>query len=202
MLEQMLHIQKQKAQEDQHYSRYSHPANPNVFLDIARDGEFIGRLTIELFENFVPKTVDNFRALITGQNELEHSFKNNIFHRSTGGFLCNAGDITKQNGAGGWSIYGDKFDDEMMGLSLSHYKRGILGLNNNNIKNNNSSQFYITFTNTTILDGTNVIFGQLAEVGPEAEESEKILRAIEVGGSTGGEPTSEFKIINCGEISR
>ncbi len=38
-----------------------------VFLDVAEDGTAIGRVTLGLFGGAAPKTVENFRALATGE---------------------------------------------------------------------------------------------------------------------------------------
>ena len=106
--------------------------------------------------------------------------------------MCQGGDIIKQDGSGGKSIYGDKFDDEMAGLLMSHNKRGILSMANKG-KNTNSSQFFITFKKTGFLDGYHVIFGELMT-------GEGILRVMEVGGSNSGKPTANFVVEKCGEL--
>jgi hypothetical protein len=38
----------------------SSPNNPKVFFDIEMNGEKTGRIVIELFANFVPRTAENF----------------------------------------------------------------------------------------------------------------------------------------------
>jgi hypothetical protein len=38
-----------------------------VFFDVEADGEALGRITIELYGKAVPKTVENFKALCTGE---------------------------------------------------------------------------------------------------------------------------------------
>jgi peptidylprolyl isomerase len=65
-----------------------------------------------LFQNKTPKTAENFRSICAGDNEMKLSYKGNIFHRIIPDFMMQGGDITKQNGTGGKSIYGMKFPDE------------------------------------------------------------------------------------------
>ena len=61
----------------------------------------------------MPKTVENFRAICTGEkNTPDLHYKGNIFHRIISGFMAQGGDTTEQNGQGGKSIYGEKFNDE------------------------------------------------------------------------------------------
>ncbi len=42
-------------------------ANPIVFFDVTVAGEPVGRIVMELYAHIVPKTVENFRALCTGE---------------------------------------------------------------------------------------------------------------------------------------
>ena len=41
---------------------------PQVFLDVAINGQPAGKIVIELYSDIVPKTAENFRALATGKN--------------------------------------------------------------------------------------------------------------------------------------
>ena len=60
---------------------------PLVFLEIENDSEILGKIVIELFNDLVPKTAENFRALCTGEKGLGATtdkplhYKNCIFHR-------------------------------------------------------------------------------------------------------------------------
>ncbi|XP_050994554.1 E3 SUMO-protein ligase RanBP2 isoform X2 [Labeo rohita] len=166
----------------------SQESNPVVFFDITVDDEDVGRVVMELFAHIVPKTAENFRALCTG--EMGFGYRQSIFHRIIPDFMCQGGDITNQNGTGGKSIYGAKFEDES--FEVRHTGPGLLSMANRG-RDTNSSQFFITLKKAEHLDFKHVAFGFV-------KEGMDVVRKIGELGTEEGKPTKTITISECGQI--
>ena len=122
-----------------------------------------GRIEMTLRADIVPETANNFLKLAKGTLGKTKRYKGSRFHRVIPGFMCQGGDFTRNNGTGGESIWGGKFNDEIHPEN-QHTTRGIVSMANSG-PDTNGSQFFITDRATPHhLDGKHTIFGKCQDL--------------------------------------
>jgi cyclophilin family peptidyl-prolyl cis-trans isomerase len=110
-----------------------------------------GDITIELFDEDAPKTVENFKKL-AGDN----FYNGVIFHRVIKDFMIQGGDPTGTGRGGPGYTFEDEFNDNKI-------VRGALAMANAG-PNTNGSQFFIVTTDAAPwLDGKHTVFGRVAD---------------------------------------
>ena len=168
------------------------PDNTLVYFDIKLgrygEGTPLGRIVMEIKQDRVPKTGENFIQLC--QADPGNGYKNSRFHRVIPSFMCQGGDFTNDNGTGGRSIYGARFPDE--NFDLPHAGPGILSMANAG-PNTNWSQFFICTSSTPFLDGKHTVFGQVVE-------GYSVVKAIESCGSRSGDTSYDVMIADSGVL--
>lgn len=86
------------------------------------------------------------------------------FHRVEPGFVIQGGD-PNGNGTGGYSIFGDTFEDELNPETDSYkagYQEGVVAMANRG-PNTNGSQFFIMLADNTTLPKNYTIFGKVTK---------------------------------------
>jgi peptidylprolyl isomerase domain and WD repeat-containing protein 1 len=142
----------------------------------------MGDISIKLFTDLVPKTVENF----IGHSKSGY-YDNVIFHRVIKGFMIQTGDPLG-DGTGGTSIWGKEFEDEFH-HDLRHDRPYTVSMANAG-PNTNGSQFFITCVPTPWLDNKHTVFGR-AVTGMDVIHNIENAKA-----DKNDKPHEEIKILN------
>jgi cyclophilin family peptidyl-prolyl cis-trans isomerase len=132
-------------------------ASPEMTLDTSHSYKATfktvkGDITVELFADKTPITVNNFVFLAR-----EGYYDNTVFHRVIPDFMAQGGDPTGTGTGGPGYRFQDEFDP-----SLVHDKAGILSMANAG-PGTNGSQFFLTFGPTPHLNNKHSVFGHVVE---------------------------------------
>ncbi len=128
-----------------------------------------GEISLELYPEHAPKTVNNYIFLIN-----EGFYDGVTFHRVIDNFMVQGGDPTG-TGRGG---PGYKFEDELINNPLKHDSKVISMANAG--PNTNGSQFFITHSPQSHLDGKHTVFGKVTEgedIVDKVQQGDVILKA-------------------------
>ena len=147
-------------------------SNPKATIDTS-----MGAVTLELYRDKVPRTVDNFVKLAK-----DGFYDGLIFHRVIKDFMIQGG-CPSGTGTGG---PGYKFEDEFH-KELRHDVPGVLSMANAG-PNTNGSQFFITLVPTPWLDGKHAVFGKIVD-GLDVIEA---IGKVKTG--AGDRPAEEIKL--------
>ncbi|MDX2014539.1 MAG: peptidylprolyl isomerase [Myxococcaceae bacterium] len=152
-----------------------------------------GDVVIRFFAKDAPKTVANFVGLATGEKEFVDPktgqkakrpyYDGLVFHRVIPDFMIQGGD-PEGSGRGG---PGYNFEDEFQS-GRAFDKVGLLAMANRG-PNTNGSQFFITTSTPTYLNGKHTIFGEVIQ------GYENVVKLGQVPRGAMDRPTVEQKII-------
>jgi cyclophilin family peptidyl-prolyl cis-trans isomerase len=110
-----------------------------------------GDITIELFDEEAPKTVENFTKLAA-----DKFYEGVIFHRVIKDFMIQGGDPTGTGRGGPGYTFEDEFNDHKI-------VRGALAMANAGPNTNGSQFFIVTKDAAPWLDGKHTVFGQVVD---------------------------------------
>ncbi len=130
---------------------------PKMSIDVKKSYTAIihtdnGDMTLQLFTDKTPNTVNNFVFL-----SRQGFYNDTIFHRVIADFMVQGGDPTGTGRGGPGYRFADEFHP-----TLKHNKPGILSMANAG-PGTNGSQFFITHVPTPWLDNKHSVFGQITE---------------------------------------
>ena len=115
------------------------------------------KMTLELYPEYAPQTVENFVELV-GQG----FYDGLIFHRVIDGFMIQGGDPTGTGMGGSENTIRGEFRANGVNNTIKH-KRGTVSMARTNEPNSASSQFFIVQRDSLYLDGQYAAFGRVTE---------------------------------------
>ncbi|WP_435124555.1 peptidylprolyl isomerase [Halobaculum sp. D14] len=145
-----------------------------------------GDITVELYADRAPRTVENFIGLAEGADDYENTevapgtgawedpdsgekridplYSDVEFHRIISDFMIQGGDPTGTGRGGPGYEFDDEFHDE-----LRHDDAGVLSMANSG-PDTNGSQFFITLGAQPHLDDRHAVFGKVVDGMDVVEE--------------------------------
>ncbi len=158
-----------------------------------------GDITINLFPDHAPATVENFVGLAEGTREYqddagrsgERYYDGLGFHRVIEGFMIQGGCPLGSGTGGPGYTFKDEFHPE-----LAFTKPYLLAMANAG-PGTNGSQFFVTLAPTTWLTGKHTIFGEVAD-----QASRDVVDAIGTAPTGAMDRPQEPIVINTVEIVR
>jgi len=160
---------------------------PAMSNDIAVIKTSEGDMTLELWNDVAPETVQNFIKLAKAD-----FYNHTAFHRIIRGFMIQGGDPNTKDESKS-DIYGTGGPGYKIKAEFSnkHHVRGVISMARSSDPNSAGSQFFICLDPAPFLDGQYTAFGQLTK-------GEDVLLKIgetPVGPSNGGERSRPLKRI-------
>lgn len=115
-----------------------------------------GTVTLELYPDMAPNTVNNFIALAN-----KGFYDGLIFHRIIDGFMLQGGDpLGTGTGGPGYAIAGEFSSNDFTANTLSHTK-GVISMARSMFPDSAGSQFFIMAEDHPYLDGQYAAFGKV-----------------------------------------
>ncbi|KAI9199453.1 cyclophilin-like domain-containing protein [Polychytrium aggregatum] len=162
-----------------------------VFLDIAHDMAAIGRLTIELYSDICPKSVEHFLGYVKGKSvgasQAWCCYRGSKFTRCIKNGWLQAGEFSTPEKT---VLTEPRLEDE--NFIVSHIHRGTLSFVNRG-PHSNFSSFMISLGPMPYFDKKYVAFGRVIDGGPT-------LRKMELAETKFERPVLDLTISSCDEI--
>lgn len=125
---------------------------------IKMEVEGFGTMTLELYPDVAPITVENFLSYVK-----DGFYDGLTFHRIYRGFMIQGGDPTGTGmGDGRLKKIKGEFASNGVKNSISH-KRGVISMARTNVKDSATSQFFICHADAEFLDGEYAAFGRVTD---------------------------------------
>ena len=172
------------------------PEKTHAYIDVAigrdegKDAQVTrGRLIFELFDDIMPRTVQQFINMLEAKQE--PTYLGSTFSRIVPGDMCVGGDRTSnvEGSTTGRELVFTRAEAEA-NWQVPHLNPGVLSL-----ADAKSSKFNITFRNCEELDGWHAVFGKTVY-------GFDVLKAISEAGNENGEPKLPVTVTGGGSVPR